>query len=511
LKATNTCAQEFLAESNHYFSELTVEPEIKMKNTIIKVLLVEDDEDDVFLAKTYLSEVRNFDFEVSSESDLARARHIMLTATHDVNLIDYRLGSENGLDLIRFIQSKGILTPCILLTGQGDLKVDIDASSYGAADYLVKSEINASTLERSIRYALSNARTIKTLDEKEKKYRSLFERSVDAIFLANHKLELKDLNDSFLNFFGYTKEEGKNLTIKSIFLQPEDFLSFKESLENTQQVKDFEVVLLTKSGDPKTSLLNCIFIPDQPAELCCYQGIVHDLTIRKQAEYDMLIAERLSVTGKIARTIAHEVRNPLTNLNLALDQLRDELPPTNPAIKLYGDIIERNSLRIEKLVDEMLTSSKPEKLHLELVNPREIVEGVIALAADRIKLNQVKLHVNHQPELPRILIDPNKIQIALLNIITNAIESMPLENGTLKIRTSLVDKIITIEIKDNGKGIPAANISKLFDPFFTEKHGGMGLGLTTTKNILVSHSAQIDVKSELTKGTSFYIRFKLAE
>jgi signal transduction histidine kinase len=159
----------------------------------------------------------------------------------------------------------------------------------------------------------------------------------------------------------------------------------------------------------------------------------------------------------------------------------------------------------------MLTSSKPEKLHLELVNPREIVEGVIALAADRIKLNQVKLHVNHQPELPRILIDPNKIQIALLNIITNAIESMPLENGILNIRTSLVDKIITIEIKDNGKGIPAANISKLFDPFFTEKHGGMGLGLTTTKNILVSHSAQIDVKSELTKGTSFYIRFKLAE
>jgi PAS domain S-box-containing protein len=482
-----------------------------MQATTVKVLLIEDDEDDVLLAKTYLAEVENFNFEVSWEGDPSRAREKMLTGDHEIFLIDYRLGSENGLDLIKFIQSKGVLTPCIILTGQGDLKVDNDASSYGASDYLVKGELNSSMLERSIRYALSQSKIIKELDEKEKKYRSLFERSVDAIFLANDKLELKDLNDSFLRFFGYTKTESDSLPVNTIFFREEDFEFFKSSLKEKQQIKDFEVSLLTKTGETKMCLLNCVFIPDQASEFCCYQGIIHDLTIRKQAENDMLIAERLSLTGKIARTIAHEVRNPLTNLNLALDQLRDELPSDNESIKLYADIIERNANRIEKLVGEMLNSSKPNQLHLGLTPVVEIIDATIALAIDRIKLNQIQLQVSYQDDLPRILVDKDKIQIALLNIIINAVEAMERGKGILKINTSLADRILTIAITDSGKGIPASDLGKLFDPFFTGKQSGMGLGLTSTKNILNSHSALVEVKSEVGTGTTFFIHFKLAE
>src|ERR1043166_6613708 len=96
----------------------------------VKVLLIEDDEDDVLLTKEYLQEVDNFKFEVAWESDPAKAREKLLKADYDISLIDYRLGKENGLDLIKFIQDKGVLTPAIVLTGQGDLKVDIDASRY---------------------------------------------------------------------------------------------------------------------------------------------------------------------------------------------------------------------------------------------------------------------------------------------------------------------------------------------------------------------------------------------
>jgi PAS domain S-box-containing protein len=482
-----------------------------MPTTTVKVLLIEDDEDDVLLTKMYLAAVENFNFEVSWEADLSRAREIILKKEHEVCLIDYRLGSETGLDLIKFIQGKGVLTPCIILTGQGDLKVDIDASRYGASDYLVKGELNSSTLERSIRYALSQSKIIKELDEKEKKYRSLFERSVDAIFLANDKLELVDLNDSFLKFLGYTKSESKYLTVNSIFSSEQDFDFFKKKLKEAQQIKDFEVALITKTGEKKTCLLNCVFIPDQTSDFCCYQGIIHDLTIRKQAENDMLIAERLSITGKVARTIAHEVRNPLTNLNLALDQLRDELPRNNESIKLFTDIIERNASRIEKLVGDMLNSSKPRELDLALTPVNEIIDTTIALAIDRINLHQIKFQINDQSNLPRILVDRDKIQIALLNIIINAVESMTLGKGVLKINTSLADKTLTIAIADNGKGIPPADIGKLFDPFFTGKQSGMGLGLTSTKNILNSHNAQVEVKSELGVGTTFFIHFKLAE
>ncbi len=482
-----------------------------MKSNHIRVLLIEDDEDDVLLTREYLSGIDNYEFEINWEADPALARTRILQESFDVFLIDYRLGSENGLELIKFIHDRKILTPSIILTGQGDLKVDIDASSHGASDYLVKSDLNSSLLERSIRYAIRQAEIVKELDEKEKKYRSLFERSIDPIFLATDKLVLTDVNDSFLKFFGYSPGEVDTLTVDCIFSRAEDYDFFRSSLQDTQQIKDFELSLITKSGETKVCLLNCVYIPDQASEFCCYQGIIHDLTVRKQAERDMIVAERLSLTGKIARTIAHEVRNPLTNVNLALDQLRKEIPDGNDSATLYGDIIERNVNRIEQLVGEMLNSSKPKELHLELSSMSDVLDEAVGLALDRVKLNQMQLQRHYANDLPRMLMDKEKIKIALLNIIINAIEAMMPGKGVLKVFATVNNGLLTLAIQDNGKGISDADLGKLFDPFFTAKASGMGLGLTSTKNILNSHCAELDVKSELNSGTTFYITFKIEQ
>lgn len=479
-----------------------------MKN-VVKILLIEDDEDDALLTREYLEEIDTFKFDITWEPNLSRAKKAMLEDGHEIFLVDYRLGGENGLDLIRYIHNKGVLTPAIVLTGQGDLEVDLYASRLGAADYLVKSELNASILERTIRYALSQAKIIKELNEKEKKYRLLFERSIDPIFLATEKFELMDVNRSFLKFFGYSREESTSVSIESLFEKKEDYEHFRTVLKEVEQIRDFEVTLLSKSGERKTCILNCVFIPDQASEFCCYQGIIHDLTFRKQAEQDMLVAERLSLTGKIARTIAHEVRNPLTNLNLALDQLRSELPPGDESVKLYGEIIERNAHRIEQLVGEMLNSSRPKELNLELNAMHDILNETLQLASDRMKLRQIKLVKNYHNELPRILVDKEKIKIALLNIVINGLEAMQEEKGVLTVSADFRNQMITVQISDNGKGISPDAVKKLFDPFFTDKQSGMGLGLTSTKSILTSHNALIEVKSQVNEGTTFSIHFKL--
>ena len=365
-----------------------------MKTTPVKVLLIEDDEDDVLLVREYLAESDNFKFELEWEPKPEQARLKMVLGSHDVFLIDYRLGSETGLDLIKFVQQKGVITPSILLTGQGDLKVDLDATRFGAADYLIKTELNGPILERSIRYALSQAKVIRELDEKEKRYRSLFERSVDPIFLANEHLQLVDVNESFLKFFQYTKKDALSLKISGLFADENEYNKFYATLKEIEQVRDFDASLVNKNGAKKGCLVNCVFIPDQLSEFCCYQGIIHDQTMRKKAERDMLIAERLSMTGKIARTIAHEVRNPLTNLTLAFDQLKEEISPQNADVKLYSEIIERNANRIEQLISEMLNSSKPRELNLELAPITEILDQTLALSFDRINLNQIKLEKN---------------------------------------------------------------------------------------------------------------------
>jgi PAS domain S-box-containing protein len=482
-----------------------------MAKTSVKVLLIEDDEDDVFLAREYLAESAVFKFEMDWEARPEEARKKMISGAYDIFLIDYRLGSETGLDLIRFSQENSVLTPSILLTGQGDLKVDLDATRFGAADYLVKTELNASMLERSIRYALSQSKIILELNEKEKRYRSLFERSIDPIFLADQKYRIIDANESFLRFFKHTRESVFSLNVSEFFHRAEDFQHFQSTLKVHSQIRDFEAVLVAKDADKKTCLVNCIFIQDMGSSFCCYQGIIHDQTMRKKAEKDMLIAERLSMTGKIARTIAHEVRNPLTNLNLALDQLKDEMPSDNPSVKIYSDIIERNANRIEQLIGEMLSSSKPRDLNLELIPVHEVLDETLLLTVDRLNLNRMKLEKTYASDLPRLLVDKEKIKIALLNIIINATEAMEAEKGLLRITTELRDGFLMVSIADNGKGIPPEEIEKLFDPFYTGKQGGMGLGLTSTKNILDSHSASVEVTSVPTVGTTFTIYFKMPD
>lgn len=472
--------------------------------------MIEDDEDDVVLTREYLSEIPNFKFELDWEVDPEKAKSKIVSDTYHIFFVDYRLGRENGLELIKFAREKGLLTPVIMLTGQGDLNVDIDASRYGATDYLIKTELNAPILERSIRYAIRNARVIQELDEKEKRYRSLFERSVDPIFLANEQFELVDFNVVFLELFGDSRQSTLGRKVDSLFSREKDFKRLFEIIRDKGHVRDFETYLKAADGQERCCLINCVYIPDQTSDFCCYQGIIHDLTLRKKAENDLLMAEKLSMTGRIARSIAHEVRNPLTNLTLALEQLRDELPKDNEDIRLYCDIIDRNSNRIEQLIGEMLNSSKPKQLNLELTDLNVVIEDALQLAVDRINLNQMKLEKHLHADLPRLLLDREEIKMALLNIIINAIEAMDPGMGVLRIRTDVNGNSVQAAIEDNGKGISPENIERLFDPFFTSKADGMGLGLTSTKNILNSHNVDVNVSSTPGIGTTFTLKFTIA-
>lgn len=481
-----------------------------MNRQKVNILLVEDDEDDVFLTRGYLSESNYFQFSVTWESSIDEAKKKILTKQYQVCLVDYRLGGSTGLDLIQFVKQNNLHMPVILLTGQGDQQVDLEAMRFGASDYLLKGELNAQTLERSIRYALTHAEAIKELDDKERRYRSLFERSIDPIFLANDDFQFIDANASMLGLFNCTHEEILNINLKNFFFSEHAFNDFKDTVGQNGQVKDFEAVLKNSQGQKFICLINCVFIHDLSSISCCYQGIIHDLTMRKKAERELLMAEKLLMTGKIARTIAHEVRNPLTNLNLALEQLKDEMPGSK-STELYTGIISRNANRIEQLISEMLNSSRPKELHLELVPLEELIEDTITLVMDRINLNQMQLLREIERGLPKVLLDKEKIKIALLNILINAIEAMRPGEGILTIKAEHADRKVLVSIMDNGVGIPEEELDKMFDPFYTGKQGGMGLGLTSTQSILNSHNAGIDVNSKVGQGTTFRILFNLPE
>ncbi|HNP07605.1 MAG TPA: CHASE3 domain-containing protein [Cyclobacteriaceae bacterium] len=346
---------------------------------------------------------------------------------------------------------------------------------------------------------------IEELDQKEKRYRSLFERSIDPIFLADGEFNMMDANSSLQELFGYSYEEACSLDLEELFIDKVEFTLFKEKLNRDNHVRDFEVTLKDRNNRKLVSLINCVRIVDSTSQVY-YQGIIHDMTMRKKVERELIQAEKLSTTGRIARTIAHEVRNPLTNLNLALDQLKEEFT-SNENTRIYTDILDRNLNRIEELISELLRSSRPKELQLSKTPLSAVLNETVDLIKDRINLNEMKLINTITPDLPSVLVDKELVKIALVNIMVNAIEAMEPGKGVLRIAVDHEGDQVVLTISDNGKGIPDKEVGKLFDPFYSAKQGGMGLGLTSTQNILNSHKIEIEVQSKLGEGTSFYIIF----
>jgi signal transduction histidine kinase len=221
--------------------------------------------------------------------------------------------------------------------------------------------------------------------------------------------------------------------------------------------------------------------------------------------------EKFAATGRIARTIAHEVRNPLTNIDLAASQLKADLSNEDEGMLYYFDVINRNSLRINKLISDLLQSTKFAELNLSKVSLTALLEETVAMAKDRTELQQIVVQKEFDC-VSHITADTDKIKIAFLNIIINAIEAMPKDgSGILTIKTKSIGKDCHIIIADNGTGMDETSLSKLFEPYFTNKPKGNGLGLANTQNIIFNHKGNIKAISKLGEGTTFIIVLPIGE
>ncbi|KAA9042198.1 histidine kinase [Ginsengibacter hankyongi] len=218
--------------------------------------------------------------------------------------------------------------------------------------------------------------------------------------------------------------------------------------------------------------------------------------------------EKFAATGRISRTIAHEVRNPLTNINLATEQLQNEVP-ANDDVNLLLQMISRNSNRINQLINDLLDSTKTSELQYTKTSINTVLNESLELATDRIGLKHIKVIKNFDKDICPVFIDPEKIKIAFLNIIVNAIEAMD-DYGTLSLFTESKSQFCNVKISDTGRGLSKEDLARLFEPYFTTKEKGKGLGLTNTQNIILAHDAHINVESEPGNGTSFTISFAFA-
>lgn len=258
--------------------------------------------------------------------------------------------------------------------------------------------------------------------------------------------------------------------------------------------------------DSKENSYNTIYVN----LLAQFKGLIEahlellwNITERKKMEEELISKEKLSVLGQLTAGVGHELRDPVGSIKNAVYLLNMILEEPEPEVKESLTILEKEAETSENIIRSLLDYTQPIPLNKCMVDINDLLRIVLS----RITIpEKIELAYRMDEKFPFILADPDQLTQAFRNIVSNAIHALP-DGGQLFIRTEVISsKWVTISFTDTGVGIPEKNLSHLFEPLFTTKPKGIGLGLAVTKALVEAHGGGIEVQSELGKGSTFIIR-----
>jgi len=230
---------------------------------------------------------------------------------------------------------------------------------------------------------------------------------------------------------------------------------------------------------------------------------VEDLTERVLMRKQMARMERLASLGRLSAGIAHEVRNPLTGISLLLDELHDRMLSNPGDQKLIFQALQEIE-RLEALVNELLNFASQPRRRLEPGDVGTVLEETLFLVKKQCQKAGIELREDFSGPFPPFPLDRDKLKQAFLNLLTNAMEAMP-DGGALTVSGRVVDNHVLVSVKDSGEGISADQLPLIFEPFYTSKGEGTGLGLSVTHTIISDHGGRIEVESSPGRGSVFSV------
>ncbi|MFY9221165.1 MAG: response regulator [Blastocatellia bacterium] len=528
-----------------------------MNKEIVKVLLIEDDEDDYLITRELLSEIKGTKFLLDWVMTYKTAQEAISQNNHDIYLVDYRLGESNGLDLIKeYISKEEYLSPFILLTGQNEYEIDVDAMKIGASDYLIKNELTAHILERAIRYALERARRLLALKQRDKQIQDQSRILESILHCIADGVLVADTNGKFLLFnpaaeyligkdFSPAKTEewtghfGCFLADK-ITPYPSNELPLVKAIRG-ESVDNVEVFICNPLK-PDGVLLNVTARPLKGPSGILLGGVAvfHDITEYKKTQEELL-QERAMLTRRVEERTADL---QLTNIELArTSQMKDEFlasmshelrTPLNAIIGLsealmegvYGglnedqisnlQIIEESGQHLLSLINDILDLSKIEAGKLELFFDWVIVESICQASLAFIKQiaskKSQKVSFMMDSQVDKIWVDARRLKQILVNLLSNAVKFTP-EGGSigLEVIGDPKEHIIKFVVWDTGIGIKESEWERIFQPFvqidsaLSRKNYGTGLGLTLISKMVDLSEGSISVESQEGTGSKFTI------
>jgi PAS domain S-box-containing protein len=296
----------------------------------------------------------------------------------------------------------------------------------------------------------------------------------------------------------------------------------RETLRSGERQEDRELILEAENGSVVVRASSSVF-HGQQGEMLGVLVVLTDITALKRLELQIRRSDRLASLGTLSAGMAHEIKNPLVSIK-TFAQLLPERYQDSDFRETFSNLIGHEIDRIDSLVNQLLRFARPAKPVLQPMHVHAVLEKSLQLLGHRLYQKEIKLTRSWRADVDTIRADADQLEQVFLNFFLNAMDAMK-RGGEMTVSTEIrpadewvaaitgtngdVHEVLRITIRDNGEGIKSEDIPHVFDPFFTTKDYGTGLGLSVVHGIIQEHDGQIEVESELAKGTSFHILLPL--
>jgi len=359
------------------------------------------------------------------------------------------------------------------------------------------------------RYIRQLAESKAVLAKSETKYRRIFEDSMDLIFVADRSGRLRDINPSGLMMLEYDQRGAllESGTMAGLLADAAEIAPIQEAVRRQGFVRDWECTLQTRGGRKLEVLLSMTARMDADGKVTEYEGIVKDITQRKQISRQLLQADRLASLGQLAAGVAHEINNPL-GLILGYTQLLIRAESGDSSRRADLETIEKQTRNCKKIVEDLLNFARRTGTRLTAIDVNQAMEAVLDVIRHQLTLDNVVIHTDYANDLPPIEGDGEKLKQVFMNLLINAKQAIH-KNGSIRVSSGLApsNDQVWIAVADDGPGIAPDLMDKIFNPFFTTKPTGQGtgLGLSVSYGIVEDHGGRILVQSAPGQGATFKV------
>jgi PAS domain S-box-containing protein len=378
-------------------------------------------------------------------------------------------------------------------------------------------------LEKATREVMRLNRDLESLVEErteqlsisEKKYRGIFEGSMDMIFVLDSERHFEDVNAAALEALGFESHEEliPSVHFAEVFADQSEHEELVGDLEEAGAVRDRECRLMHRNGSEVLILLSVTATRDDAGRIKGYEGIAKDITSRRRMERQLQQADRLASLGQTAAGVAHELNTPL-GVILGYCQLLLRSCGDEDGARQDLMIIEKQTKNCKRIVEDLLKFARDSETSKSSVDLQHCFNEVISLLGHQFGKEGVTVEGDFDPALPHIPADGEKLKQVLVNLLVNARQAIS-GHGRISVSAGIDESTreIRVSVSDTGCGISPKVIDRIFDPFFTTKPvgEGTGLGLSVSYGIIQDHGGRIEVQSREGEGSTFTIILPLPD